>query len=314
MKNPKVSICCITFNHESYIENAIKSFLMQETDFPFEILIHDDASTDGTQDIIRKYEMMYPKIIKPIYQTENQFSKGIRMIFTYNYSRALGEYIALCEGDDYWTDRKKIQKQVRILEENNGITLCIHSTGVFSLPKNSLDSNEIRLKNGDEIYNASQVILGGGMFGHTSSFVFRRKVIENLPEWFFDSPSGDTPLRLLSASLGDVYYIDQEMSVYRKGIGGSWTSRMQENKIFITHWEKSIKMYEEYNEYTDYRYSQAIKKRISQISYTLILRFISHMNAKKQLKGFYSRLVVIDKLKLKIKVLLLSISDIKKEY
>jgi len=118
--NIKVSICCLTFNHERFIQKALDSFLMQKTNFGFEILIHDDASTDSTQDIIRNYQEKYPDIIKPIFQTENQWSKGITSLSaTYNFPRAKGIYIAMCEGDDYWTDSLKLQKQVDFLDKNS---------------------------------------------------------------------------------------------------------------------------------------------------------------------------------------------------
>src|SRR5690554_5452407 len=116
---PVVSICCITYNHEHYIEDALKGFLIQETDFPFEILIHDDASTDRTAEIIREYEARYPRLIKPIYQTENKYSQGIKISPTYNFPRAKGEYIAMCEGDDYWIDEHKIKKQYELISKAN---------------------------------------------------------------------------------------------------------------------------------------------------------------------------------------------------
>lgn len=112
-KNILVSISCITYNHEPYIRECLDGFIMQKTDFAFEVLIHDDASTDKTADIIREYEAKFPNLIKPIYQTENQFSKKVGSINAkFNYPRAKGKYIALCEGDDYWTDPLKLQKQV----------------------------------------------------------------------------------------------------------------------------------------------------------------------------------------------------------
>jgi len=119
MNNPLVSVSCITYNHEPYIRQCLDGFLMQQCDFEYEILIHDDASTDGTSEIIREYQEKYPEIIKPIIQTENQWSQGVRGIMAkFNFSRARGKYIALCEGDDYWTDPLKLQKQVDFLENN----------------------------------------------------------------------------------------------------------------------------------------------------------------------------------------------------
>lgn len=131
MENPFVSICCLTYNHESYIRQCLDGFVMQKANFPIEILIHDDASTDGTQDIIREYEVKYPNIIKPIYQKENQYSKGVKVSLVYNYPRAKGKYIALCEGDDYWTDPYKLQKQVDFLESHPDYVMCSHDVDIY---------------------------------------------------------------------------------------------------------------------------------------------------------------------------------------
>lgn len=120
-----VSICCLSYNHGPYIANSLNGFMKQKTRFPFEVLIHDDASTDQTTDIIKKYERDYPDIVKPIYQSENQWSKGARAIsVTHNFPRAKGKYIAICEGDDYWTDPHKLQKQVDFLESHPEYVLC----------------------------------------------------------------------------------------------------------------------------------------------------------------------------------------------
>jgi glycosyltransferase involved in cell wall biosynthesis len=113
---PLVSIFCTSYNHGHYIASAIESFLNQITDFPIEILIHDDASTDLTPEIIRDYERRYPTIINPIYQKINQHSRGIKINAEINYSRSKGKYVAICEGDDYWTDPYKLQLQVDHME------------------------------------------------------------------------------------------------------------------------------------------------------------------------------------------------------
>ena len=114
---PVVSVCVITYNHEKYIRQCLDGILMQEVTFPYEILIHDDASPDNTAEIIREYEAKYPEIIKPIYQTANQYSQEID-VGKYNFERAVGKYIALCEGDDYWTDPKKLQMREDFLGNN----------------------------------------------------------------------------------------------------------------------------------------------------------------------------------------------------
>ena len=125
---PLVSICCLTYNHARFVRQCLDGFLMQKTDFPFEILVHDDASTDGTDDILREYEAKYPDKVFALYEKENRFTHGYRgrMDIVFNYSRARGKYIASCEGDDYWTDPLKLQKQVDFMESHPEYSICFH--------------------------------------------------------------------------------------------------------------------------------------------------------------------------------------------
>ena len=121
-----VSVLCTAYNHEPYIRDCLDGFVNQKTDFKYEVIIHDDASTDKTADIIREYEAKYPDIIKPIYQTQNQYSQGVRIGKVFFHPRIKGKYMAWCEGDDYWTDPKKLQKQVDFLESHPDFSLCCH--------------------------------------------------------------------------------------------------------------------------------------------------------------------------------------------
>ena len=127
MNTPLVSICCVTYNHAPFIRKCLDGFLMQQTDFPIEILIHDDCSTDGTTEIIKEYAAQYPDLIFPLYEEVNQYQQGkATEIDFYNYRRARGKYIAYCEGDDYWTDPLKLQKQVDFMEANLEYSVCFH--------------------------------------------------------------------------------------------------------------------------------------------------------------------------------------------
>ena len=123
---PVISIVCTTYNHERYIESALRGFLSQDCPYPFEILIHDDASTDGTQQVIRRWQQDYPNVIKPVLQTENQFSQGVRP-WELLLARACGEFVATCEGDDFWVDRLKLRKQVDFLKANPKFSCSAHN-------------------------------------------------------------------------------------------------------------------------------------------------------------------------------------------
>lgn len=221
-EKPLVSICCITYNHAKYIRDALDGFMMQETDFPFEVLIHDDASTDGTADIIREYEKKYPGIIKPIYQTENQYSKGVKISTTYNYPRAQGKYIALCEGDDFWTDKRKLQIQADFMEQNHDFVLCCHG-------RNFLDYYKKRYYPGpyinvpeDGIECAHEMALGKIVLP-TQTMFFRKdvllKIITNLMRDIKDAPMGDLQLAFNLAFEGKIKYIKKRMATYRCASG-----------------------------------------------------------------------------------------------
>jgi glycosyltransferase involved in cell wall biosynthesis len=256
-----VSITCTAYNQEKYIARTLDSFLMQQTDFDYEVLIHDDASTDYTAAIIREYESRYPHIFKPWYQTENQWSKGIRLHTACNLPRALGKYVAMCDGDDYWTDPFKLQKQVDYMEAHPDCTLCFHA---IELVKNNQKPTGRFIKPYDEscIVPIEDIIIGGGGFIGTNSVVFPIKCLQTLPGFYLRAPVADVPLQLFLASQGPVYYMDEVMSAYRQGVEGSWNSHMAKSrKDYLRHLSEMIRMAEEFNVFTEYQYADSVRVR-----------------------------------------------------
>ncbi len=217
---PLVAIRCITYNHEPYIRDALEGFVMQKTDFPFVAIVHDDASTDNTASIIREYSARYPDIIKPIYETENQYSKhdgSLRRIMDDACTATGAKYIALCEGDDYWTDPLKLQKQVDFLESHPDYSMCFHNVLVHEV--DGYWKNDLFDINGSGEYSADQILRKWTV--PTCSVMIRGINIFNSP--LRSNPHykfGDNVLFLTAAAFGKIYCIDKKMGVYRRNIGG----------------------------------------------------------------------------------------------
>jgi glycosyltransferase involved in cell wall biosynthesis len=218
MNNPLVSISCITFNHAPYIRECLDGFLMQQCDFEFEILIHDDASTDGTQEIIKEYQEKYPDIIKPILQQENQYSKGVRGInLIFNFPRAKGKYIALCEGDDYWVDPKKLQKQVSFLETNLDYNFSMGRVDMFMQKSGQLRKRKEHIDvNDSESFTVADYLKHP--FSQTSTFVFRNGV--EFPDWIYETRAADQALVIIATGDGKIKYHPEILSIYRIHSGG----------------------------------------------------------------------------------------------
>lgn len=267
MKEPLVSISCITYNHGPYIRRAMEGFLSQKTDFPFEILIHDDASTDDTQEILREYEARYPELIRPIYRKENQYSKGICNVSgAFNFPRARGKYIAMCEGDDYWTDDRKLQTQVSYMEAHPECSMTFHSAKIISEGKTFV-RREIRPYRESRQVPAEEVINKPYNYP-TASLVFKAELGKQLPGWYHECPIGDVPVHIFMAAHGSVYYFDRPMSVYRLGAADSWTTSMlkgdeeaRRNKN-LKHLADLTRMYEAFDRDTEGRYHEAVAQAL----------------------------------------------------
>ncbi|MDO9390504.1 MAG: glycosyltransferase [bacterium] len=234
--SPLVSIVCTTYNQIKYIKKAIDGFLMQQTDFPVEIVIHDDASTDGTDRIIREYAGKYPELIFPIFQTENQFARGNGLVAIKAFGAARGKYIALCEGDDYWTDRHKLQKQVDFLESNPDYSICFHRVKL-AYPLNI--SNLIRRRRSKGSIKETTTItdLCRNNYIYTASCVFQNRLTGPLPQWFEQVLPLDWPYFVLAARHGKIKFIKKTMAVYRIHQAGIWGGTSAVKK-----WQREIEM------------------------------------------------------------------------
>ena len=282
-ENPLVSVRCITFNHEKYISQAIDSFLMQETNFPFEIVIHDDASIDHTADIIREYEAKYPKIVKPIYETENQHSKHDGSIRRIMQKACKGKYIAYCEGDDYWISKDKLQKQADILERYKDVAICYCKVQAFEGDKDSFCIPPDYMKEGfvdlkafinSEFNNQEWTF-------HTSSFFIRNTYYSEYLECneyfrvFSCFPYGDMPTQLYMLCKGRGYFINEVMSKYRLNSGGYNSSVKNNPGIYIREEKKLIKALKKFDKYKSYEFHNDIKVKIFSSRKKILLKILT---------------------------------------
>lgn len=264
----KVSVYCMAYNHEKYIRSALEGFVNQKTTFDYEVFVHDDASTDNTASIIREYAERYPQIIKPIYQVENQHSKGINKFRTFILPHATGEYIASCEGDDYWIDETKLQRQVDFLDNHPEYSACVHNCY-----KLEMKTQERVVMFGQQDYDiqTKDVLVGGSACYQTASLMYRREHAFNRPQ-FYENASrngfGDYPQSIFLTLKGPIRYLGRVMSVYRVGTESSWTminrKNLHKNALFHKHVSQMLR---EVNEYTNYTYNDQIKGLVLENDY-----------------------------------------------
>ena len=262
-KDYMVVVQCSTYNQEAYIEDALKGFVMQKTNFPFCALVTDDCSTDGTAAIIKKYAVEYPDIIIPILLGENHMQhKKTRYPYIGPWHKR-AKYIAICEGDDYWTDPLKLQKQVDFMESNSNCVLSQHAA-LKLYPDGSVQESR-RCTETVLCCTPENVILEEGA-GITCSTMFKTELDTIQPDWRTITSAGDLVLILIALNEGDVGYIDEVMGCYRVSAKGSWTQRIAENyHKNLQHYGKIIQMYLEYNAWSNRKFEPVIKRKIREI-------------------------------------------------
>lgn len=259
---PLVSIWCITYNQVDYIRDAIEGFLAQKTTFPYQIVIHDDASTDGTIDVLKEYERRYPELITVIYEKENIYKKPDRLdrINSIKKQYLIGKYVACCEGDDYWIDSLKLQKQVDYLETHKECVMVAHNyIREYCETGERVASNE-NIQTGT--VTPEQVIVNLEPSLPTASLVLRREIFI-LEDSFPKGGMGDVSLKFYALTKGDIYYFDDVMCVYRYKANNSWTSKYHNTERYLhENMIRLIVFLQGYNKYTENKYKEFVRRRI----------------------------------------------------
>ena len=228
-RKPLVSICCLTYCHKPYISQCIEGFLMQETSFEYEIIIHDDASNDGTREILEEYASKYPTLFKLILQDENQYSKGID-VMAILFSYATGKYIAMCEGDDYWTDPLKLQKQVDFLEKNPDYVLCTHYYSQFIQEESRFGLDLPYNLEGAVSFSLSDYVACRNWCTQPLTSVFRKDTVDVHSLYKYENFK-DMTLFYLILKHGKGYLHQDLMGTYRLQSSGIWSSVPRYNQI-----------------------------------------------------------------------------------
>lgn len=264
-----VSVLCTVFNHEKYLRKCLEGFVGQETNFRFEIIIHDDKSTDLSKLIIEEYVKAYPYLFIPIYQSENQYSKNKSIIEEFMLPLASGKYIAFCEGDDFWCNNKKLQLQYNYMKSNPECSICLHNSIVHDLSNQHKDK-KINSWGKIHIMSAKEVFFG--WLVHTSSY-FVRKEYAQKPDFAFHYWSGDYVRLTWAYAFGNAVVLPEIMSVYNLGNASGATVLNINSSI-----EKLVKLIRErenylikYNEVTDHKFTNVIHERLIEINFDIII-------------------------------------------
>ena len=272
MHNYLVTICCLAYNHEKYIRKAFDGFLMQKTSFKFKVLVHDDASTDSTPDIIREYVEKYPDIFEAILQKENKYQTGVDIEDEYLLPLVKTKYVCGCECDDYWTDPNKLQLQVNYMEKHPECSLCVHNTEqIFENGESAGIFFNSSMKPKD--YTMNDIIASEpSAYFHFSSMMWRHDMMKRKNEAFSMDGIGDYPMALYFASKGYIHYIPRVMTRYRLNSVGSWSSKMNsDNKKKIRQHENMMNGLRSIDQYTDHLYAPAIRKALARESAKIML-------------------------------------------
>lgn len=272
-----LTVYCVTYNHREYIRDTLNGFLMQKTDFKFRIFIYDDASTDGTSDIIREYQEKYPSFIcayishKNMYKSEKRWKVICALLKKYCIFE--GGYIAFCEGDDYWVDSHKLQKQVDFLEKNNECSMTVHAEHVINYMNNT--EYDIHIADCSRYLTPEEVITWRNGNVQMASFVYRSKDLIHDAN-FCNEELGDYARQLYELAKGKIFYFNDVMCVYRQGHQNSWTEKFVNDKWFALSCNLKLQcLLMQFDGYTNYQYHKFVRERLVQVLFDPIIFDVS---------------------------------------
>ncbi len=264
---PKVSVLMLVYNHDAFIRQALDSILIQEVNFDYEIVVGDDCSTDNSLSILKEYAVKYPNKLKIISHTSNV---GIYQNLLAVFQSCKGQYIAMLEGDDFWTSSTKLQQQIDFLDKNPDFSICFHRVSVFNNQNSKLIYNFPK-KNYKLISTVDDLLKHN--FIQTCSVVYRNGLIKTIPEWFSSLKLADWPLHILHAEHGKIGYINQIMGAYRVHGKGVWSG----NNLTYRNTEV-IKMLEAINLHTKQKYIDIINATITNLYFDIVRLAIDTKN------------------------------------
>lgn len=264
---PIVSVYIPTYQQKDFISECIESVVSQKTSFPYEVLIGEDESTDGTREICMDFAKKYPDKIRLFLRSretsvllDNDGNKVAYLNNKFLRKSCRGQFYAVCEGDDYWIDNKKLEKQVQLMRQYPECTMSYHSV-ILHLHQSG--EKIIANKHHQEtcIVNSRNIVIGGGAYCPTCSLMFRKEVFYDDISWMYTFPVGDYFMQMYASLKGSVLYIDEIMGVYRKGVPDSWTARTASTEAKFRHTINMLKSMKVFNRKTNFRYHKDLKQR-----------------------------------------------------
>lgn len=277
-----LSVAISTYNHQYFIQECIKSALSQKTNFNYEIVIADDFSTDKTRGIISNIKTLFPDKVRLIF---NERNIGSQANFANVIKSCKGKYIAILDGDDFWIDTNKLQKQVDILELYPEYSICFHRVKKLNHEQSSITGYI------PETYSSntklSIIDLFNDYFIPTSSVVFRNNLFNKFPEWYYSLPFGDRPLHILNATQGNIYYLDEVLGVYRIHKDGIWSTKQKQREVEFIH--KKIEMLKNFDSDLNYKYKTQIERSINRylVKLNILERDYSIINYTNEISNFF---------------------------